>query len=68
MKIALLLLIPLIICSCTTVNEHNNYGFFPAPGMDEDSQDRHNTKYNMMDSPDGSQDPNAHVKIWGTKY
>ena len=45
---------PLVLCSCTTVKETNNYGFFPKPGMDEDSQDRNNTKYNIMDSSDGS--------------
>jgi len=59
---------PLVLCSCTTVKETNNYGFFPKPGMDEDSQDRNNTKYNIMDSSDGSRDPNANIKVWGATY
>jgi len=40
----------------------------PPPGLDADAQDRYNTKYNMMDSSDGSSDPTAEVKIWGAVY
>jgi len=36
--------------------------------MAEDSIDWGYNKYNMMDSPDGSDDPNAKIKIWGAKY
>jgi hypothetical protein len=36
--------------------------------MSEDSQDRTNTKYNLMDSPDGRKDPNANIKVWGATY
>jgi hypothetical protein len=61
-------LLPLALVGCASVNSNNNYGFNPGPGMQEDSQDRNNTKYNMMDSPDGRRDPNANVKIWGTTY
>jgi hypothetical protein len=66
MKRYLLLLVPLVLSSCATTNDR--YGFFPGAGMDEDSQDRHNTKYNLMDSPDGRQDPNANVRVWGAVY
>jgi len=62
----LLLIVPLTLSSCATTNDR--YGFLPGPGMDEDSQDRHNTKYNLMDSPDGRQDPNANVRVWGAVY
>ena len=67
MKIILLGL-PFILCSCANINEHNNYGFSPGPGMSEDAQDRNNTKYNLMDSTDGQNDPNAHIDIWKTKF
>lgn len=68
MRFYILMLMSLVLCSCTTVNETNNYGFLPKPGMNEDAQDRNNTKYNLMDSADGSQDPNAYIKVWGAKY
>jgi len=42
--------------------------FLPGPGMQEDAQDFPNTKYNLMDSTDGKQDPNANLKIWKTTY
>ena len=58
-------LIPLVLTGCVT---NNNYGFNPGPGMSEDAQDRYNTKYNLMDSPDGMKDPNAKVKAWSTTY
>ena len=35
--------------------------------MCEDSQN-YSTKYNMMDSPDGRQNPNAQVNIFGVQY
>lgn len=64
----LVVLIPLIFSSCANVKEDNRYGFFPGPGMSEDAQDFPNTKYNMMDSTDGSQDPSANIKVWGATY
>jgi hypothetical protein len=68
LKALLLLAMSALFCSCASVNSNNNYGFVPA-GMHEDSQDyRNNTKYNMMDSPDGMHDPNARVKVWGAVY
>ena len=65
MKRCLLLLIPLALSSCATTEDR--HGFFPA-GMSEDAQDRNNTKYNLMDIPDGRQDPNGRIKIWGGVY
>ena len=35
--------------------------------MCEDSQN-YSTKYNMMDSPDGSKNPNAQVNVFGVTY
>ena len=68
LKALLLLAVSALFSSCASVNSDNNYGFVPA-GMHEDSQDYHrNTKYNMMDSPDGMHDPNARVKMWGATY
>jgi hypothetical protein len=60
-------LMPLVLSSCASLDEDNRYGFLPGPGMHEDAQD-FPTKYNQMDSSDGSQDPNAKLKIWGATY
>jgi len=69
MKFVSICTIPLVLCSCSTTRvENDRYGFFPKPGMSEDSQDRTNTKYNLMDSPDGRRDPNANIKVWGATY
>ena len=69
MKCFVFILLPIFLCSCSSVNVNNDrYGFFPGPGMNEDSQDRNNTKYNLMDSPDGSKDPNAKINVWGANY
>lgn len=58
-----------MISSCSTVTVKNDrYGFIPGPGMSEDGQDRYNTKYNLMDSPDGSKDPTANLKVWEANY
>ena len=56
--------LPFIMCSCSTVS-HDPY---TKNNMAEDSIDWGYNKYNMMDSPDGSNDPNAKIKIWGAKY
>jgi len=45
---------------------NTSYHTIPS-GMREDSQD-YNAKYNMMDSPDGSKNPNAQVRIFGATY
>lgn len=68
MKLGYLVLSSLALCSCSTTKDSGSYGFFLHPGMDEDAQDRNNTKYNLMDSSDGMKDPTANLKIWGTKY
>lgn len=61
-----LYILPLLaLASCATTQD--KHGSFPD-GMSEDSQDQYNTKYNLMDSPDGRQDPNGRIKIWGTTY
>ena len=41
-------------------------GWMPS-GMSEDAQD-YPTKYNMMNSPDGSKNPNAQVNIFRLHY
>ena len=67
----IVLLVPVIFCSCSTVqvdSSNSKYGFYPKPGMNEDAQDRTNTKYNLMDSSDGSKDPTANIKVWGATY
>ena len=45
---------------------NTSYHTIPS-GMREDSQD-YNTKYNMMDSPDGRRNPNAQINIFGATY
>jgi hypothetical protein len=45
---------------------NTSYHTIPS-GMREDAQD-YNTKYNMMDSPDGRKNPNAQVRIFGATY
>lgn len=65
-KILIIVFIPFCVSACATNDKH---GFFPGPGMSEDAQDRqYNTKYNLMDSPDGRQNPNADVRVWGATY
>lgn len=66
MNIFLFLFVIIALQGCASVSEKNNYGFGAKPGMQEDSIN--NTKYNLMDSQDGSKDPNARVEIWGATY
>jgi len=66
MNPCLLLFAVIALQGCASVNENNNYGFGARPGMQEDSIT--NTKYNLMDSQDGSKDPNARIKIWRATY
>lgn len=62
-------IVPLALSSCASVNNNFTYNKSIGPGMSGDAQDRYyNTKYNMMDSSDGSQDPTANIKLWGVKY
>ena len=57
-----------ILCSCTTVSTDTKQYYSSRPGMSEDAQDFPNTKYNLMDSSDGQNDPTTNIKIWSTKY
>jgi hypothetical protein len=52
-------------CS-TTSQVSKDQGWLPS-GMAEDAQD-YPTKYNIMDSPDGSKNPNAQVNIFSVTY
>jgi len=54
-------------CANNSLNENNKYGFTVGPGMQEDAQDM-NSKYNLMDSSDGKQDPNINSVFWKTKF
>ena len=56
-----------LLMGCSTTSQvGENQGWLPS-GMAEDAQD-YPTKYNMMDSPDGSKNPNAQVNIFGATY
>lgn len=62
-----LIFIPIMLMglsSCSNVSQ----GPYGKDNMAEDSIDWGYNKYNMMDSSDGSGDPNARIKIWGAKY
>lgn len=61
------ILISFIFCSCS-ITEKREDGFFPNSGLDEDAQDRSNTKYNLLDSNDGSQDPNINTTVFKQKF
>jgi len=64
MNLILLLLAGIVLCSCANVKQ----GPYTRNNMAEDSIDWGYNKYNMLDTPDGSNDPNAKIKIWGAKY
>jgi hypothetical protein len=68
MKVLLWFAVAITFSSCASLHEDNRYGFLPGPGMSEDAQDFPDTRHNMMDSSDGSQDPNARLKVWGAVY
>jgi hypothetical protein len=56
-----------ILMGCSTTSQvRKEQGWFPS-GMAEDAQD-YPTKYNMMDSPDGSRNPNIQDNIFGVVY
>jgi hypothetical protein len=56
-----------LLMGCSTTSQvSKDQGWLPS-GMAEDAQD-YPTKYNMMDSPDGSKNPNAQVNIFGATY
>jgi hypothetical protein len=62
----LLLLINFCLVGCANTN-HIGQKDYVQSGMNEDAQD-YPTKYNMMDSQDGSKNPNAQVRIFGATY
>ena len=60
-------LLSFFLMGCSTTSQvGKDQGWLPS-GMAEDAQD-YPTKYNMMDSPDGSKNPNAQVRIFGATY
>ena len=66
MKNKLLLLLNFCLIGCANTYHIGQKDSIPI-GMSEDAQD-YPTKYNMMDSPDGSNNPNAQVNIFGATY
>ena len=56
-----------VLMGCSTTSQvGKDEGWLPT-GMTEDAQD-YPTKYNMMDSPDGSRNPNIQDNIFGVTY
>jgi hypothetical protein len=56
-----------LLMGCSTTSQvSKDQGWLPS-GMAEDAQD-YPTKYNMMDSPDGSKNPNSQVNIFSVTY
>lgn len=60
----ILVFLSTVLVSCSSVKQ----GPYSKNNMAEDSIDWGYSKYNLLDSPDGSNDPNARIKIWGAKY
>ncbi|NBW19997.1 MAG: hypothetical protein EBR82_69710 [Caulobacteraceae bacterium] len=69
------ILLTFFFIGCASVNKvQEKEGWFPT-GMDEDSQsfynsrhnDFYNSKYNMMDTPDGSRG-NSDIKVFRLEY
>jgi len=56
----------IILCFLILGCANSSYHTIPD-AMCEDSQN-YSTKYNMMDSQDGSKNPNAQVNIFGATY
>ena len=62
------LIVLLSLNSCTTVcRVQEQEGFLPVRDC-EDSITWEYNKYNLMDSPDGSQDPNLQKQIFKKKF
>jgi hypothetical protein len=60
------ILLTFFFIGCANVGKvKEQEGWFPV-GMNEDDQGFYNSKYNTMDN--GYNDPNANVKVFGTKY
>ena len=61
------ILLAFAVVGCANVSRvQEEEGWFPV-GMDEDGQSFYNSKYNMMDSSDGSRG-NSNIKVFNTKY
>ena len=58
----------LSITGCANIPVYKSEGFIPNPSMSEDAQDFYNSKYNLMDSNDGSNDPTASATIFNKKF
>jgi hypothetical protein len=65
MRYFLLGIICMSLASCATVDS-NRREELPR-GNKQNSNYQYN-KYNLLDSPDGSKDPTAKIKIWGATY
>jgi hypothetical protein len=61
------ILMTFFFVGCASVSQVGKNERWFANGMSEDAQD-YPTKYNTMDSPDGSRNPNAQVNIFGATY
>jgi hypothetical protein len=62
------ILLTFFFIGCASIDKvQEKEGWFPT-GMDEDNQSFYNSKYNTMDSADGSKSPNAQVNIFGVTY
>lgn len=61
------ILLAFFVVGCASVDKvQEKEGWFPA-GMDEDGQSFHNSKYNMMDTSDGSRG-NSDIKVFRIEY
>lgn len=63
------LIILLSLNSCSTVSKvQEDDGWFPSPSQSEDNINWEYNKYNLLDSQDGSEDPNAKATIFKNKF
>ena len=61
------ILLTFFFIGCANVDRvQEKEGWFPV-GMDEDNQSFYNSKYNMMDTPDGSRG-NSDIKVFRLEY
>jgi len=61
------ILLTFFFIGCASIDKvQEKEGWFPA-GMDEDGQSFHNSKYNMMDTSDGSRG-NSDIKVFRLEY
>ena len=61
------ILLTFFFIGCASIDKvQEKEGWFPV-GMDEDGQSFHNSKYNMMDTSDGSRG-NSDIKVFRVEY